>query len=53
MEHINANVRFALACVIAIVAVLGTAYMQTVIHFSTYIALAICLIAAFIFALLA
>jgi hypothetical protein len=50
MEQTNATFRFILAGVFALAVIIGTAYLQIMLGFSTYIALVICLIAACIFA---
>jgi hypothetical protein len=44
----SASTRLVLVFVFAIVVVIGTAYVQILTHFSTYIALAVCLAATFI-----
>jgi hypothetical protein len=49
MEHMNANTRLILGSLFALAVVVATAYLQIVLHFSTYIALAVCIIAAGIF----
>jgi hypothetical protein len=49
MEQINANTRLILGTIFALAVVVGTAYLQVTLHFSTYIALAVCIVAACIF----
>jgi hypothetical protein len=49
MEQTNVSTRIILAFVMEFVVVVITAYLQTKIHFSTYVALAVCLVAACFF----
>jgi hypothetical protein len=49
MKQINANIRLIFGIIFALAVVVGTAYLQIVLHFSTYVALAICIIVACIF----
>ena len=49
MKQINANIRLIFGIIFALAIVVGTAYLQIVLHFSTYVALAICIITACIF----
>jgi len=49
MKQINANTRLILGVIFALAVVVGTAYLQLVFHFSTYIALSVCVIASCIF----
>jgi hypothetical protein len=46
MERTHPNARLILGIIFALVVVVGTAYLQIWLNFSTYIALAICIIAA-------
>jgi len=49
MGQINANVRLILGSILTLGAVAGTAYLQIMFHFSTYVALAICMVVASLF----
>ena len=49
MEQLNGSTRFILALVFALAVVILTAYLEITLHFSTYVALGICLIAAVFF----
>jgi hypothetical protein len=49
MEQVNANMRLILGFIFALAVVVGTACLQIALHFSTYIAMAVCIITAVIF----
>jgi len=49
MEQNHANRRLFLGSIFALAVVVATAYLQIVLHFNTYIALAVCIVAACIF----
>jgi hypothetical protein len=49
MERTHPNIRLVLGIIFSLVVVVGTAYFQSVLRFSTYIALFICIIASGIF----
>jgi hypothetical protein len=46
MERTHPNVRLILGIIFSLAVVVGTAYLQIVLHFSTYVALAVCIVAA-------
>ena len=52
MERISANTKLVLALLFLIVVCIATAYLQDTLHFNTYVALVICLIAACVFPLI-
>jgi hypothetical protein len=52
MERISANTKLVLALLFLIVVCIATAYLQDMLHFNTYVALVICLIAACVFPLI-
>jgi len=49
MKQLNANVKLVLGIIFALVMVVSTAFLQIMLHFSTYVALAVCVIAACLF----
>jgi hypothetical protein len=49
MEPISANTRLAIALLFIFVVVIVTASLQNMLDFSTYVALAVCMVAAGIF----
>jgi formate hydrogenlyase subunit 4 len=52
MERISSNIKLVLALLFLVVVFIVTAYLQDTLHFNTYVALVICLIAACIFPLI-
>jgi hypothetical protein len=49
MKQINANVRLIFGIIFALAVVVSTAYLQIVLRFNTYVALAVCIVAACLF----
>jgi len=49
MKQISANIRIVLGGILALALVVATAYLQIVLHFNTYVALAVCLVVSVIF----
>jgi hypothetical protein len=49
MEQTHPNMRLILGVIFALAVVIATAYLQILLNFNTYVALAICIVAACIF----
>lgn len=49
MGKTNANAKLILGAIVALVVVAATAYLQITLHFNTYVALAVCIVAATLF----